>query len=141
MAEEIEKIEAIGKLSKGMKAAPASVAEEVTRVAPNKDHFEALMNQQKPVQVEAVGAATNTHAVSPVQKPSLFDEVKNLNHQVDQVARLSPKDMAMQSEKLIAQIEQVKDQLKTPNLEIKGSVQNLLRNKLTHIDDNLKVAL
>ncbi len=31
--------------------------------------------------------------------------------------------------------------MNTPNLELKGSVQNLLRNKLSHIDENLKIAL
>jgi hypothetical protein len=46
-----------------------------------------------------------------------------------------------QANEVIQQIEQVKEKLATPNLEIKGSVQTLMNNKLSHIDESLKVAL
>jgi hypothetical protein len=42
---------------------------------------------------------------------------------------------------LIAQIEEVKNKLSSSSVEIKGSVQTLLRNKLSHIDENLRIAL
>ncbi len=135
MAEEIEKIAAVDKIGRGTKAPKITPpSEDVTRVAPNKDYFEALM-QQKPKQVEAIGQ------MDPATKPSIFDQMRDLNHHVDQVTHLSPKDLAVQSEKVIAQIQEVKNHLQTPNLELKGSVQTLLQNKLTHIDENLRVAL
>ena len=42
---------------------------------------------------------------------------------------------------MIGQLENVKTQLKQAHSEIKPSYQTLLRNRLTHIDDNLKIAL
>jgi len=38
-------------------------------------------------------------------------------------------------------MDELKNKLSTPNLEIKSSVQNLLQSKLTHIDESLKIAL
>jgi hypothetical protein len=38
-------------------------------------------------------------------------------------------------------MDEIKSKLATADLEIKGPVQNLLKRKLTHIDENLKIAL
>lgn len=104
-------------------------------VGPNKDYFEALMLQErrKPT--------AETPVVEVEKKTSIMDEVRNLNYKVDRVSHASPAEISHQAEKLIAQIDEVKAKLNTSNLEIKDSVQTLLRNKLSHIDDSLKVAL
>lgn len=75
-------------------------------------------------------------------KTSLFDEVKNLHTQVGSIAKLGPEDLRSQSKSLIAQIDTVKTKLsESQHTDIKSSYQTLLRNRLTHIDDNLKIAL
>lgn len=127
----IDRIEKISKLSK--KLATQTLPQE-----PNKDYFEALMRQRR-VSSETV---TATDASKETTKAStLFDEVRNLNQKVDQVIHSSPAELAAQTDDVIAQIDTLKHKLQTPNLEVKGSVQSLLRDKLTHIDESLKIAL
>jgi hypothetical protein len=134
----LEKIEAIKKISKGASGTQApQIAEEAAQAVapPNKDYFEALMKQGRKE------IAMIQPDVAPAPKTSLMDEVKSLNTKVDQVTKASPKELIDQADGVIAQIDTLKEKLATPNLDIKGSVQNLLRNKLSHIDDNIRVAL
>lgn len=136
----LEKIEEIKKISKLAKADPTDIADAVeeaqpsTRVPPNKDYFEALMRQGKP---------ENTVAVQPTEKaPSLMDEVRNLSRKADVIAKGGTNgDLIAQTQNVIKQIDTIKDKLNTPNLSLKSSVQTLLRNKLTHINENIKIAL
>jgi hypothetical protein len=72
---------------------------------------------------------------------SLMDEVRNLNSKVTNMSKMSTEDIKGQSKQLIAQIEDVKTQLSQSPGDIKSSYQTLLRNRLTHIDANLKIAL
>jgi hypothetical protein len=111
---------------------------------------------QEDVKVQGNGTATDQESrkkrtqtveeedvvVHGAKKPgSLMDEVRNLNTQVTNVSKLSPEDIKNQSKQLIAQIDTVKAQLAQASPDIKTSYQTLLRNRLTHIDDNLKIAL
>lgn len=105
---------------------------------PNKDYFEALMNQRK-VQVEEVPAQQKE--IAKKTENTIFDEVRQLNPHSNFMTRTSPTELASQTDNVVAQIDVLKDKLETPNLEIKGSVQTVLRSKLNHIDENLKVAL
>jgi hypothetical protein len=92
---------------------------------------------------EEVGGveATGSKKKSSSQASSLMDEVAKLHTQVSKVARMSPEQLKTQANQVIAQIDQVKTQLAQTTTEIKPSYQTLLRNRLTHIDDNLKIAL
>lgn len=127
----LDKIERISKVSKKLKA-------ETLPQEPNKDYFDALMRQRK-VSTEVV---TDVHANKEATKVnSLFDEVRDLSKKADHVTRSSPSELAAQADDVIAQIDTLKNKLETPNLEIKSSVQTVLRDKLTHIDENLKIAL
>jgi len=69
-----------------------------------------------------------------------MDEVSKLNKNVSNISSSSPENIKAQAKDAIAQIEKVKTQLSQAT-EIKPSYQTLLRNRLTHIDDNLKIAL
>lgn len=86
--------------------------------------------------VEATGSKKK-----PVSHASLMDEVTKLNTQVSKIGRMNPEQLKTQANEVIAQIDQVKTQLAQTTTEIKPSYQTLLRNRLTHIDDNLKIAL
>lgn len=130
-----DKIEKIEQISESLKSEKPDLENEPKRAAPDKEQFDALLNleqQQKP----PVSVKTEH-----VDRASLLDEVRNINHKLDTVSRASPADIATQARGVIAQIEDVKAKLTTPDLEIKGSVQTLIRNKLSHIDENLKIAL
>lgn len=105
---------------------------------PNKDYFDSLMQQKNVTAEKAEGVSKD---VSEKAGATLFDEVKNLNQRPEVATRSSSHDLVAQAEDVIAQIDTLKTKLETPELDIKNSVQTLLRNKLNHIDENLKVAL
>src|SRR5690606_38664680 len=109
---------------------------------PNKDYFEALMRQRR-VTTEAVQNEAQDVAKNKTEKVehTLFDEVRDLHKQVNFATKATPEQLAYQAEDVIAQIDILKTKLETPDLQIKDSVQTVLRNKLNHIDDSLKVAL
>lgn len=119
--------------------APKDISERIEtpdRVAPNKDHFDSLIGQEKQPNTTAV-------PVEPLNKnnQSVFDQVKELQQKVEGVSRASPDTIVAEATKVIKRIEEVKSQLKTPGLELKSSQQNLLQNKLNHIDESLKISL
>lgn len=132
----MDKIEAIKKIGKS-KLETADV--EKVQGAANKDHFEALMLQQhqerqskKPQEVEPL---------SNSKKPTLMDQVADLNRKVEQVKKVQPTDIVAQAQDVIARMSEIKEQLALPDQSIKPAYRNLLKNKLTHIDENLKIAL
>jgi hypothetical protein len=125
--DKLSKIEEISKVSgsKGVKP----VEEVVERIAPDKAQFDNLMQQDIAQMPQQAG------------KNSLMDEVRDLHRKVQDFSKASPDTIFKQTNDVIAQIEDVKTKLATPNLEFKGSVSTLLQNKLSHIDESLKVAL
>lgn len=107
------------------------------KTVPNRDHFESLMQQSTDTSKIKVqeGAETDT-----AKQSTLMDEVRNSNHST-YYGQVSPEGLVAQTQSVIAQIENIKQSLSTPNLDLKGSVQTLLKSKLEHVDENLKVAL
>lgn len=104
---------------------------------PNKDYFEALMRQKEVKTEPAITEASEL----PKKIRSLFDEAREISQKPEYASRSKPIELVAQTEDIVAQIDVLKTKLETPDLEIKNSVQTILRNKLTHIDDSLKVAL
>ncbi|MBA3720899.1 MAG: hypothetical protein H0W88_00685 [Parachlamydiaceae bacterium] len=138
-----DRIEAVKKVSEALSKQPATVEAPSERVAPNKEHFDALMTaDQNPTPAgraqKADASALNVEQTTP--KSSLMDEVKKLHTKVNEVAQLTPGNIKNQASTLIAQIEGVKSQLSQAE-NIKTSYQNILQNRLSHIDDTLKIAL
>lgn len=133
-----DKIEKIESLTDRIESAEDIGKDKISSgdVGPNKDYFEGLMLQEhkKPI-------AEQVPVVEVEKKASIMDEVRNLNYKVDHISRASPTEIAQQADKLIAQLDEVKGKLSTSDLQIKDSVQTLLRSKLSHIDESLKVAL
>ncbi|KAF3362300.1 Uncharacterized protein PHSC3_001129 [Chlamydiales bacterium STE3] len=130
-----EKIDRIEEISESLKSEPAELGGETNRAAPNKDQFDTLLN------LEDQKAPTQKQVETSSDKTSLMDEVRSINQKVGSIGKATSTELAEQANGVIAQIEEVKSKLTTPDLEIKGSVQTLLRNKLSHIDENLKIAL
>lgn len=131
-----EKIERVSKISSSdSKDELIQDKMSAANIEIDRDHFESLMLQERRKE------ASTTSQIEANKKPSLMDEVSSLNQKVDHITRVTPKELADRANGLVAQIDELKTKLATPNLEIKSSVQNLLRNKLSHIDESLKVAL
>ena len=89
---------------------------------------------------EGVESVSSTKKTAGPSK-SLMDEVGNLNTNISKMSKLSPETIKAQATSVMTQLDQVKQQLSQTQTEIKPSYQTLLRNRLSHIDDNLKIAL
>jgi len=134
---ELEKIEKISKIGKADKSAGTPGIDEIqepARVPPNKEHFDSLVNAKPEEKVTAIESDTQG-------KSSIMDEVRNLNQKVDLISKTTSKDVAAQANEAITRIEGIKEKLSSPNLTLQPSLQTILHNKLSHIDENLRVAL
>lgn len=128
----VEKVEGISEKSR---SGPIDYEnfEPEARLSPNKEHFENLMSPP----VADTADVRKVHTA----KNSIIEEVANVSRMADQAKRSTPKDLIVQAQEVMGKIDQLKAKLNTPNLELKGSVQQDLKNKLSHIDDNLRVAM
>jgi len=135
MADPHEKINKIEEITESSSSGIAKELETADRIAPSREAFDTAMNKLPPMREATVTI------VEQSPKPTLMDEVRDLNQKVENVGKSTTGDLVAQAKELITQIEGVKGKLAEPSLEIRDSVQTLLRNKLAHIDENLKVAL
>jgi hypothetical protein len=136
-----DKIEAVSKVDKASNKQP--IEQEVERVPPNKEHFDSLMATEQ--SKEAVQKQRPQDSALTVEKAadnpsSIMDQVKKLNTKVNTISRLSPEDLKNQVRDVISQMDEVKTKLSSTT-EINPSYRNLMQNRLTHVDDNLRVAL
>lgn len=131
----IEKIEGI-EGSRGATDLSSVLQEPETRLAPNKEHFDALYVQASPP--EAAVAATRK---VEVERISLMDEVANVNQQVTSMKIAPPEHLVAQIDDAVGKIRSLRAKLEAPDAAIKPEFQTSLRNQLSHIDDTLKVTL
>lgn len=89
-------------------------------------------------EISATGSKGSTSTSHTSSSNSLMDEVSKMHHNMGSA---SPENIKSQAKNVISQIDQVKTQLSQVNTEIKPSYQTLLKNRLTHIDESLKIAL
>lgn len=101
---------------------------------------EGKRRQQSGEEVGGVEGVAGTGS-KKVSSSSLMSDVAKLNKDVANISQLNPEAIKAQAKEMVAQLEQVKTQLSQAQGEIKPSYQTLLRNRLTHIDDHLKIAL
>lgn len=132
-------VERIEPLTKSAKSTVYGVdgAEEMARMPANKERFDSLLNPQN----SPTKAAIVEKVPTDTARGSLFDEVRLFGNKVGSLTKVSRKDLVAQAEGVVKQLEEVKKKLATPNLEISKSTQALLENKISHIDENLRVAL
>jgi regulator of replication initiation timing len=134
-----DKIEAVKKIDKVLKNDPSG--QEIERIPPNKEHFDTLMSTEQRQGTVQPPKVTEIAAVEKTHSSSIFDQVKNLDKKVNTISQLSPEDLRNQVRDMIAQMETVKSDLGATKGNIGASYQHLMHNRLTHIDDNIKVAL
>lgn len=134
-----EKLEKIEKIVRGSKAAPINLPEpELTRLPPDKEKFDNLMTQQTNPATDKISSGIRVETSVP--KTALVDDINKLDTQVQRLQSSPTKDIIAQAQEVVDKMEQAKTKLATPNLQIQDSVQTLMRNKLTHIDENLRIA-
>lgn len=128
-----DKIEAIGKISSG----ESKMDRADFQAEPSKERFDELV--QQPVDPSKTQQVDTSHEM--VKRPTLEQEVKNLQQQINaQIAR-NPADLAVQTQELLTKVRELKTKLEQPNVTIRKDFQNQLKNKLVHIDEKLKIAL
>lgn len=124
----VEKVEKVGSETeaKEVEKLPSE------RTQPNKERFDSAMTEQKTPAELAPKQTTQT---------SLMDTVRDLNYSDAKRGQATYASLVSQTQEALTQMEQVKKILQSPDVKVKQSMQQLLNNKLSHIDDNLKIAL
>ncbi len=136
MAEEA--VEAISKVRKVSRSVE-SFQKILERHAPDRGAFETLMQRKEPGTVEPI--AKETKPIEAAGKPTLMDEVARLNSKVEGLSKASAEDLVAQADVARKQIAQIQEQLNQPGVQVRDSVQSILKTKLTNIQENLQVAL
>lgn len=132
--DKVEKISGIEGLSSVGKVAQS---EDIERVAPNKEHFDALLNNnpQNDGRI-AVELPELSH-----QKAQFIEQIRDVGGQVDLLRRKSPDEILAQTKDVIAQVDDIKVKLRAPELELSPGDQLAMRNRLSHVDEKLRVVL
>lgn len=134
-----EQVEQVKKVSRAIESFKRIVDKQYPNgMPPNKEYFDALMRQQEQISVNAAQEPKKI-ALDPVLRPSLLDEVGKANKRLP-YDQYTSTDLIVQTKNAVQQIDELKQKLGTPELNIKNSVQHLLKNKLEGINDNLKIA-
>lgn len=133
----IEKIKKVSKAGAAEQQPVAEVQEQPKRVAPNKEEFDKLLlnqqnEKQKPQKAELADAS---------RKSSPMDEIRDLNSGSAKPTRVTPAEVVAQTQEAINKLEEIKGKLNTPKLNIPDSVSTLMRNKIVHMDENIRIAL
>ncbi len=134
MTEEIAKIGKIDKVSSTVQAFRRFVEQQSPQGIPtDRGYFDSLMRLEHNKPGEATAADQKA-------MPSLMDEVARVNQRAEQTGKTTSVDLISKTKDAIYRIDELKAQLNTPELEIKTSVQKLLNNKLSTVNENLKIA-
>lgn len=90
---------------------------------------------------EEVAGVSGTGSKNGTSSKSLMDEVGSTSTNAPANAKPTVESLRTQAKDAIDQIDKVKATLSQTRTDIKPSYQTLLRNRLGHIDDNVKIAL
>lgn len=131
----LDKIESIKRISKSLQTEATTQGVGPAAIEPNRERFKALMQTEtrttKAVEAGAPG----------VQKPSVMEEAGKVGGKVDPTQKASVQEIVAQTDTVTKRIESLKEKLKTSQLDLKPSVQTLLRKRLQHIDESIQAAL
>lgn len=130
----MEKIEKINKLKKAAKQAPVTAGEELQRMAPNKEHFDKLMTDNS----KKVSPETKIEATSKGNSPI---EVQQANSNSIKTQKVTPAELLTQTQETVKKFEDPRSKLQVPGAKVKEAAVPLLHNKLTNIDEGVRIAL
>lgn len=123
-----EKIEKIAKIDVE-ESKQEALEPKQPRIQPNKERFDESMADK-----QSVNEINN----KPV---SLMDTVRDMNYSSKNNGTITYDTLVAQTQEAVSQIQEIKKVLGTPEIQVKSSAHQLLNNKLTHIDESLKIAL
>ena len=136
----VEKIGKLKKVSSSVDAFKRFVETQSTQGIPNdRQYFESLMRQEKRINATERRDAEKA-IVDGTKKPSLMDELARINRKTEKVTEASTHNLIAQTQEAVGRIDLLKQSLDKPGLEIKGSVQGILKGKLRDINESLKLA-
>ena len=132
-------IEKIGKVdaSEGSGGTSGLAAQE--DLGPNKAHFDDLMQRVPAEDLSVVQVqdpskiAANAAQAAPTPMQALMDPQK--------AAKITPPELIAQTQEAITKIKDAKTTLSAPDIAIKKSAQRDLHSRLTHINENIQIAL
>jgi hypothetical protein len=130
-----EKIEKIAQIDGSV----AAKAPELERIPPNRELFETLLQKQSPEETAKVAPETTTKipVTTESTNASPISTIRDLNY----ITPAKAVSLVSQTQEALIQIDKIKKTLEGPNVSVKRSAQQLLQNKLQHIDESLKIAL
>ena len=129
----IQKIEKVKRAKEASKPVEDVAAQEdLKRMAPNKDRFDQLLSPK--------AEKITTEKTEPSRKSSPIEELREINSK-KVPTRVTPSELIAQTQEVVNKIEEVKTKLSTPNLSLPESSKALMNNKLSHIDENIRIAL
>lgn len=130
----MDKIEKISKVKDAAKQVALPAAEEITRLAPNKEHFDKLMTENsKKVTAETQIDPTKT-GNSPIEvQRSISNSVTN--------GKITPPELLAEIDKTVKKYDEARSKLKVADTQLRDSAVPLLKDKLTNIDEGVRVAL
>lgn len=134
-----DKIDKVKKIEKAAAKVNPEVeqADELKRMPPNKERFDHLMVAEDPQKIKV----SNDQKIDPsTKKNSVFDEARELG-QKNAHLKVTPAEIIAQTDEARKRITDLQTGLQTPGLELKDSVKTLMRNKLEHVDTNIRIAL
>lgn len=132
-------IEKIGGVENKKNVTAVEPSEDLARVAPDKAQFDSLVNSTS--KVDQTGSISATQESTSVNKMSVTDAARTTTSKVGPVGAPTAKDLAVQSKDVVTKMEAAKEKLSTPGLSLSKSTQNILKNKLVHVDENLRSAM
>ncbi len=129
-----QRIERVTSLDSKEMQADKMEAKVAAKTQPVEGKFETMMDKNLTDRNEALKTTSD--------KPNLEDIAREQSHvQTNNNQAVTKNDLVAQTAEASQRVEQVKSELETPDLTIKKPVERLMRNKLTHISDELKIAL
>ncbi len=134
-----DKIEKIAKVEKALSKGPTELVEnDLKRMSPNKEHFDTLMVPEK---VEKLDKVITDQKIDPSDKKnSLLDTAHEMGTKTESL-KVDPAEIIAQTEKASNHITAYAHQLEAPQAKIKESYTPLVHNKLSHINDSIRIAL
>lgn len=135
----MSRVEAVNKIDKIDGSQQIDSVEGNSRIAPNKEKFDAAL--QMPTESQGQQIAIAQDPGKREARTSLMDEVRKMHSSTEHSGKVTRESLVAQVEQLTNKIEGVRETLSTPDVSIKNSSQQLLTSKLTHINENLKIAL
>ena len=145
MSDKIEKIEKLEKLVSGSDPMSQIDNEKASQVEPNKDHFDRLMaeaNQKQQAQIAAADAVQGAAKVVPTEGVAKLTPMAAAAPYSRSYPRVpSTQEIIAQAADAVQSMESIKRKLATPGLELPSAEVHTLKNKLSHIQESIQIAL